>query len=206
MPRKVAKATMRICSARTSDRSTSNLDSVARQASGFTLVELIVVVSIMGLLVLVAQLNLFGSLQRSSFKAQAQSFISALEMAASGAAETGRRYEMIVDVSQQTYLLREITSADLSEVLDEEVIVTGQFGTSCRVSYVEFDDGDYTNDGQAKFRVGHGGWMYAGKIVLLDDNDLPHSVVVSRLTPVVQLVKGDPELMHPKREREVPTF
>lgn len=180
--------------------------TVATRTRGFTLVELIVVVSIMGLLILVAQLNLFGSLQRSNFKAQAQGFISALQMAASGAAQTGRRYEIIVDVSEQTYLLREITGTDLSEILDEEIIVTGQFGTSCRVSYVEFDDGEYTNDGQAKFRVGHGGWMYAGKIVLLDENEQPHTAVVSRLTPVVQLVNGDPELMHPKSEREVPTF
>jgi hypothetical protein len=162
------------------------------------------VVSILGMFVIMAQLSLFGALQRSTFKSQVQGFVSAMHMAASGAAQTGRRYEMIVDVGEQTYLLREITGTNLAEVYDEEIIVDGRFGDSCRVSYVEFDDGEYTNDGQAKLRVGHAGWMYAGKVVFLDESEQPHTVAFSRLTPIIQLIDGDSELMRPKSEREVP--
>jgi len=176
------------------------------RARGFTLVELIVVVSILALFVTMAQLNLFGALRRSTFKSQVQGLVSAMQMAASGAAETGRRYEVIVDIGEQTYLLREITGSNLAEVLDEEIIIDAQFGDSCRISYVEFDDGEYTNDGQAKFRVGPAGWMYAGKIVLLDENEHSHTVAVSRLAPIVQLIDGDPELMRPKSKDEVPAF
>lgn len=197
---------MRTCTVRTSSRLTADIAPAGARAGGFTLVELIVVVTILALLVLIAQLNLFGALQRSTFKAQVQGFVSTMQMAASGAAQTGRRYEVIVDVSEQTYLLREITGSNLSEILDEEIIVDGRFGDSCRVSYVEFDDGEYTNSGQAKFRIGHAGWMYAGKIVLLDENEQSHTVVVSRLNPVVQLIDGDPELMRLKSKREVPSF
>ena len=53
---------------------------------------------------------------------------------------------MIIDPAEQSYLLREITSDDLSEVLEEEIITQGEFGSNCRLAYVEFDDGDYTND------------------------------------------------------------
>ena len=176
------------------------------RARGFTLVELIVVVSILALFVIMAQLNLFGALRRSTFKSQVQGLVSAMQMAASGAAETGRRYEVTVDIGAQTYLLREITGSNLAEVLDEEIIIDAQFGDSCRISYVEFDDGEYTNDGQAKFRVGPAGWMYAGKIVLLDENERSHTVSVSRLVPMVQLIDGDPELMRPKSKNEVPAF
>ena len=200
---------MQICSAPIPSqlRNASGTGRVAMsRAGGFTLVELIVVITILALFVMMAQLNLFGALQRSTFKAQVQDFISTMRMAATGAAETGRRYEVIVDVSEQTYLLREITSSDLSEVLDEEIIVNGQFGSSCRVSYVAFDDGEYTNDGQAKFRIGRAGWMYAGKIVLLDENEQSHTVVISRLNPIVQLIDGDPELMRPKSKDEVPSL
>lgn len=195
---------MRTCSVRTSSRVAVNVEPDGLRASGFTLVELIVVVSILGMLVIMAQLSLFGALQRSTFKSQVQGFVSAMHLAASGAAQTGRRYEMIVDLGEQTYLLREITGSNLAEVYDEEIIVDGRFGDSCRVSYVEFDDGQYTNDGQAKFRVGHAGWMYAGKVVFLDENEQPHTVAFSRLTPIIQLIDGDPELMRPKSEREVP--
>jgi prepilin-type N-terminal cleavage/methylation domain-containing protein len=197
---------MPIYLARTSSQVAADIEPTDGRTGGFTLVELIVVISILALFVLMAQLNLFGALQRSTFKSQVQGFVSTMQMAASGAAETGRRYEVIVDVSEQTYLLRQITGSNLSEILDEEIIAEGQFGSSCRVSYVEFDDGEYTNDGQAKFRIGHAGWMYAGKIVLLDENEQPHTVAVSRLTPIVQLIDGDPELMRPKSKNEVPAL
>lgn len=172
---------------------------------GFTLVELIVVVSFLGLFVLLAQLNLFGVLGRRTFKGQIQSFISAMQMAAAGAAETGRRYEVIIDISEQTYLLREIRSSDLAEVADDEIIDSAAFGGHCRVSYVEFDDGDYENEGQAKFRAGHAGWNYGGKVVFLDDKEQAHTVIVSRLNPIVKVVVGDPELMRPRAKDEVPS-
>jgi hypothetical protein len=167
---------------------------------------MLVVVSVLALFVSLAQFSLFGRLRRSAFKAQVQGFVSAMQMAASGAAETGRRYEVIVDLNEQAYLLRRITGSDLSEVLDEEIIVDGRFGDSCRVSYVEFDDGEYANEGKAKFRVGHAGWMYGGKIVFLDESEQSHTVAVGRLAPIIQLIDGDPELMRPKSKREVPAL
>lgn len=175
----------------------------ARPAA-FTLVELIIVLSMLGLLVVLAQANLFGVLRRSTFRAQVQDFVSTMQMGASNAAESGRRYEVIIDPTEQSYLLREITSSNLSEVLEEEIITQGQFGSNCRLAYVEFDDGDYTNDERSKFRVGRGGWTYGGKIVFLDESEQPYAVVVNRLTPIIELVVGDPPLMTPKGKDEVP--
>ncbi|HRS10659.1 MAG TPA: prepilin-type N-terminal cleavage/methylation domain-containing protein [Sedimentisphaerales bacterium] len=210
---------MPTCSARIADRPGAGSDSPASRGpaggvrrsaepprAGFTLVELIVVLSILAMFVLMAQVNLFGTLRRSTFKSQVQSFVSAMQMAASTAAQTGRRYEVIVDVTEQTYLLRQISASNLAEVLDEEIIVDGQFGDSCRVSYVEFDDGTYANEGQAKFRVGHAGWQYGGKVVFLDDGEQPHTVAVGRLVPIVQVLEGDAELMRPKAKDEVSSF
>jgi Tfp pilus assembly protein FimT len=198
---------MRTCSVPTAKRARVKCGRSARLHSGaFTLVELIVVLSLLALFVLMVEVNLFGVLRRSTFKAQVQSFVSAMQMAASAAAETGRRYEVIVDVTEQTYLLRQITSSNLAEVLDEEIVVDGQFGDNCRVSYVEFDDGTYANEGQAKFRVGHAGWQYGGKVVFLDESEQAHTVAVGRLIPIVQVLEGDPELMRPKAKDEVSSF
>ncbi len=174
------------------------------RTGAFTLVELLIVMSFIGLLVLLAQVNLFGVLRRSTFRSQVQDFVSTMQMAASNAAESHRRYEVIIDLTEQSYLLREITSSDLSEVLDEEIITQGWFGNNCRVAYVEFDDGDYTNEDRAKFRVGYAGWQYGGKVVFLDQSEQPYAVTVNRLTPIVQLVEGDPALMTPKAKDEVP--
>jgi len=218
---------MRICSAlmhtnlvlrRGSLRSARGQDRVSRRADcpratqyasrmtrcGFTLTELIVVVVIISLVVLVAQVRLFGLLTRNKFKAQVQEFVSTMQMAARAAAQSDRRYEVIVDLTEQSYLLRQITSPDLSEILEEEIIVEGNLGDNCWIAYVEFDDGDYTNEGRAKFRAGHAGWQYGGKIVLLDENEQPYSVVVDRLNRIVKLKQGEVALLVPKAQSEIP--
>jgi len=203
---------IRICTAQTPiDRSNAE-ERILRRTSraggariaAFTLVELIVVLTFLSLMIMLSQTNLFATLRRQSFRLQVQDFVSTMRLAASAAAENGRRYEVILDPTEQSYLLREITSSDLSEVLEEEIITQGAFGRNCRLSYIEFDDGDYTNDERAKFRIGRGGWTYGGKVVFLDESEQPYAVVVSRLNPLVELVEGDPALMKPKAKDEVP--
>jgi type II secretory pathway pseudopilin PulG len=184
----------------------TGIDVCARRArtGAFTLVELIVVLTMLGLLVALVQTSLFGVLRRQGFRSQVQDFVSTMQMAASSAAQNGRRYEVIIDPTDQSYLLREITSSDLSEVLEEEIITQGRFGNNCRLSYVEFDDGDYTNSERSKFRIGPAGWTYGGKVVFLDEGEQPYAVVVNRLIPTVDLVVGDPPLLTPKGKDEVP--
>ena len=171
---------------------------------GFTMAELLVVLAVISLFVLLAQLHLFGLLRKSTFRAQVQELVSTMQMAASAAAESDRRYEVIVDIADQSYLLRQITNPDLSEVLEEEIIVQDNLGESCRLVYVEFDDHEYTNDARAKFRAGHAGWAYGGKIVLLDEQGQPYSIVVNRLNRIVALEKGDVALLEPRLRNELP--
>jgi prepilin-type N-terminal cleavage/methylation domain-containing protein len=184
--------------------------AVVRRSGGarvraFTLVELLVVMSLMSLLVLIAQVNLFGMLRRNTFKSQVQDFVSTMQMAAAHAAESGRRYEMIINLAEQTYLLRELTDTDLTALPSVEQTVTeGAFRGNCRISHVEFDDGTYTNEDKAKFRAGRAGWQYGGKVVFLDESEQPYAVIVNRVTPIVQLLEGDPPLMKPKTKEEVP--
>jgi Tfp pilus assembly protein FimT len=166
--------------------------------------ELLVVVAVISLFVLLAQLHLFGLLRKNTFRAQIQELVSTMQMAASAAAESDRRYEVIIDIAEQGYLLRQITSPDLSQVLDEEIILQDDLSGSCRLVYVEFDDREYTNEGRAKFRAGHAGWAYGGKIVLLDEKDQPYSIVVNRLNRIVALEKGDVGLLQPKPGNELP--
>ncbi len=171
---------------------------------GFTMAELVVVLAVVSLFVLLAQIHLFGLLRKNTFRAQIQELVSTMQMAASAAAESDRRYEVIIDIAEQGYLLRQITTPDLSEVLEEEIIVEDDLSSSCRLVYVEFDDGEYTNEGRAKFRAGHAGWAYGGKIVLLDEKEQPYSLVVNRLNRIVALEKGDVQLLEPKLKDELP--
>jgi prepilin-type N-terminal cleavage/methylation domain-containing protein len=170
---------------------------------GFTLTELIIVMVVMSAFVLIAQLNLLGLLEKSSFKAQIQQIVSTMQMAAGSAGQSDRRYEVIIDLEQQSYLLREITTPDLSVVLDQEIISQNNLGSNCRIIYVEFDDGQNTSSGQAKFRAGRAGWAYGGKILIQDEHENTYSIVVNRLNKMIELKEGEVELLEPKTRDEI---
>ncbi len=171
--------------------------------SAFTMTELVVVIVIVSLIVLMVQINLLAVFRKSTFKSQAEELVSTMQMAVRAAAQSDKRYEVIIDLTEQNYILREITTPDLSQVLEEEIIVNNNFSDNCRAAYVLFDDGDYTNEGRAKFRAGHSGWQYGGRIVLLDSNEKPYSVVINRLNKMVELKEGETELLEPKNNDEM---
>lgn len=175
------------------------------RSHGFTLTELVVVILVLSIFVLLAMTNVFGLLRKNTFKIQVSEFVSTMQMAAAAAAESDRRYEVIIDLTEQSYTLRQITNPDLRQVLEEEVIVKNDFGNNCQVIYVLFDDLMETDEDHqiAKFRAGHTGWQYGGKIVLLDEQEQPYTVVVNRMSRVVALRKGDVELLMPKARDEV---
>jgi len=185
---------------------TGNLKKENRN-HGFTLAEFLVVIAIVSLFAAVAQIHLFGLLRKNTFKAQTQELVSTMQKAASAAAETGRRYEVIIDITNQSYELKEITGSEIyvdnPDETPGEIIVENNLGENCRLTYVWFDDGVDTNT-KAWFRVGPSGWQNGGKIVLLDVNDQPYTIVVNRINRIVKLQEGDIELMEPKAKDELP--
>ena len=174
---------------------------------GFTMAELLVVLAIVSLFVLMAQVHLFGLLRKSTFRAQTQELVSTMQMAASAAAETGRRYEKKIDITEQAYELKEIAGSEINtDNPDEtpgEIIVQNNLTENCRLVYVWFDDGIDTNT-RAWFRVGSSGWQNGGKIVLLDEKDQPYTIVVNRINRIVVLEEGDIELLEPKSKNDLP--
>jgi prepilin-type N-terminal cleavage/methylation domain-containing protein len=181
--------------------------SIRNRKHGFTMAELLVVLAVISLFVLMAQIHLFGLLRKNTFRAQTQELVSTMQMAASAAAETGRRYEIMIDISEQAYELKQITGSEINvDRPDEtpgEVIVQNNLTENCRLVYVWFDDGIDTNT-RAWFRVGSSGWQNGGKIVLLDEKDEPYTIVVNRINRIVVLEEGDIELLEPKTKNELP--
>jgi len=183
-----------------------------QQKNAFTLTETMVAMVIVSLLIGLAMINLTDSVYRNTFRASAQRLVSLMQRAAAAAHQNGKRYEVIIDLVEQNYVMREISSSNLSDVLEEEIIASDDLPDRCYVSYVEFDDPEEdvvtieesTETLQAKFRAGPAGWQYGGKIVLLDRNDNPHSIIVSTLSRVVKLEQGDVPILMSKRKDELP--
>lgn len=183
--------------------STLGKTKTRKTENGFTMTELLVVIAIISLFVLLANMHLFKLLRKNTFKAQTQQLVLTMQMAATAAAESDRRYEVIIDLDGQSFLLRQITTPDLSEVLEEEIILQDTLSDNCQVVYVEFDDGEFTHEGRAKFRAGRSGWAFGGKIVLLDEKEQPYSVVVNRLNRIISLEEGDVRLLESKYNDEL---
>ncbi len=189
---------MPICTVRMHDNTRRSV-----RYTGLTLIEMLFALVLLTLFVGLAVPNLFGLLRKNTFRAGIRDFVSTMQKAVTAAAESNRRYEVIIDIDEQTYLLRHITSSDLTQILDEEIIIDNNFSEKCLVSYVFFDDGEFTNEGRAKFRAGRGGWQYGGKIILLDEDDNPYTVVINRINRTVELHEGEIDIALPKRQDEM---
>jgi hypothetical protein len=66
-----------------------------------------------------------------------------------------------------------------------------------------FDDGDWTNEAPALFRVGKSGWQYGGKIVVADEDGREYSIVINRLSRMIGLFDGDVGILMPRSEDEM---
>ncbi|MGB8227135.1 MAG: hypothetical protein WCE45_09790 [Sedimentisphaerales bacterium] len=173
--------------------------------SGAVLAEIIMVLFILALFTTMAMMNLSDVLSRNSFKGRAYDIVKLCQMAATSAAETGRRYEIIINFAQNSYTLREIMTGlvAVEDIEEREIIETGQFSDRFQLSYVMFDDGEWTNEAPALFRVGKTGWQYGGKIVITDENGKVYSIVVNRLSRMINILDGDAVILVPRSEDEM---
>jgi len=172
---------------------------------GAVLAEVIMVLFIISLFTVMVMINLGGALAKDSFKSRADKLVRLFQMAATSAAETGKRYEIIIDFTQYTYTLREITTGlvAVEDILQEEIIETGEFTERFQPAYVLFDDGDWTNSAPALFRVGKFGWQYGGKISLLDESGNEYTLVINRLSRMIELYEGDVEITASRTSEEM---
>lgn len=173
--------------------------------SGAILAEIIMVLFIVAMFTMMTMMNLSDVLSRNSFKGKAYDLVKLCQMAATSAAETGRRYEIIIDFAQNSYTLREIMTGlvAVEDIEEQEIIETGQFSDRFQLSYVMFDDGEWTNEAPALFRVGKTGWQYGGKIVITDENGKVYSIVVNRLSRMINILDGDAVILVPRSEDEM---
>ena len=86
-------------------------------------------------------------------------------------------------------------------------IHTGYFTNSFQLDYVLFDDLDDTreweNVTEVRFLAGRSGWQYGGKVVVLDADGDPWSILISRMVTPVRLVEGDAAILLPQYPNDI---
>ena len=97
--------------------------------------------------------------------------------------------------------------------LDEEpILAEGTFSENFWLDYVLFDDGTDTRDWDIEnteyfivwLMAGRTGWNNSAKIVILDDEGEPHSILTNRMSGKIELIEGDAYLPEPRNKRDVP--
>ena len=165
------------------------------QRRAFVLVEMLLMLIMVGLMTALAMMNFTSAFTKAKFERQVNDFINVLKMAQNGAAESDKRYAVILNFDEQSYTLRQFDSLSLDVIPDEEAIITtGYFTGECYLDWILFDDFEYAIEEtafEARFYAGHSGWQYGGKIVLLDADGNPYSVVVNRLSRLICFWPGD---------------
>jgi type II secretory pathway pseudopilin PulG len=168
--------------------------SIQGHLPGFTLIETVVMTIILGLLTSMAMLYISGIAFSSKFSTQTTELVSTLRKAYGSAMQGNKRFEIKLDLAQQSWLLRTLTPANYGQPAEqEEVIDERQLDDHCRLLYVEFDDGVTTDEefSVANFRAGRVGWQRGGRILVADSSGTEYSIMINRLTGEVTLEKGD---------------
>jgi prepilin-type N-terminal cleavage/methylation domain-containing protein len=205
---------MRICSAPTPNRSgpawvvrrPGPIPALGRAPRGLVLMELLIVIAILSMMVALASLAFTPRLLFTNTERSAQQFMRALKMALNASAESGQRYAVVLDFDEQMYALMPYATLDKDQILAEQpVLMTGKFGEDFQLSYVRFDDAQDTRNwdvSQASyFRVwlmaGRGGWQNGAKIVVLDREGNPFTIITNRFSKVITLLPGDMDILEP---------
>lgn len=177
--------------------------------SGHVLIELVMVIGLIAMMAGITMVS-FGALWGNlRFKRQAEELVNVFQMAQTAAAESDRRYAVILDFVEQGFVLREFKSLDLGTMdPDEAVIQTGTFNNALTLDYVLYDDLEDTRDmedvTEARFLAGKSGWQFGGKVVLLDEDGMPWTIVIHRFAKPPELFKGDIQIYLPQDRKNVP--
>ena len=166
---------------------------------GFTLIEILTVIGLIALMVGGTMLSFSAMWGNLRFKRQAEELVNTFQMAYNAAAQSDRRYAVILDLTEQAFILREFKSLDLETMHpDDAIIQTGYFSEALRMEYVLYDDGDDTRDYEStagiRFLAGHSGWKYGGIVVLSDADGMPWTIVIHRFARPVELFEGEWDL------------
>ena len=168
-----------------------------RRDKGFTLAETMVVLLLLGIVVSVAQLNVFALLGRSRFKASVQDLVDVFRMAIKASAESDHRYQIEINLNEQTYALSEITHVDdYGDIQVKETLLEAQLPLECYIEQVIYDDGrSYGQGDVVYFWIGHAGWFRGAAIYLSDKDGNQYSILINRLNRMVELLDGEIEML-----------
>ncbi len=175
-----------------------------KRRRGYVLLEVLIVVGLMAFLLSLGVLGYSGLWGGRQFRHQAQELVNLFQMAREAAAQSDRRYAVVLDFVERKYVLRQFAALDLQTIPEDEAVIhTGYFTDRFQLDYVLYDDLEDTrekeNVTEARFYAGRSGWQYGGKVVVRDEDGNPWSIVISRMVSPVRLVEGDVPILLPQK-------
>jgi type II secretory pathway pseudopilin PulG len=197
---------------RTAYRNSKNFRADAAGNSAFTFVEMLVILVVFAMMVGTAMVALSTNSNKTKFRRQAEQFIHTLKLAQNAASQGDQRYGVMLDFDENTYALRPFSHLDKERTIEEEPVLSeGTFSENFWLDYVLFDDGTDTRDWNIEeadyfvvwLMAGRTGWNNSAKIVLLDSEGEPHSILTNRMSGKIELIEGDAYLPEPRNKEDV---
>jgi type II secretory pathway pseudopilin PulG len=183
-----------------------------QRLGGLVLVEMLMVVMLIALMTSIAMFSFSAMSGKNYFKRKAATLVQTFQSAVNTAQQSDRRYAVILNFADKTWMLRQFNQLDFEGIPEDEAILkTGYFDPRFDIDYVLYDDGIDTREPRqgeitsaAIFFAGHGGWRNGGKVVLVDEDGQRWSIVIYRIGKPVELLPGDVSLLAPIPESEMP--
>ena len=198
-------------------RKDDKLTKTSAARNGYTLIEALAVVAVIGLMISIVTISIGLSTRDLKIKKELESFIRVLNMAHTAASESDQRYVVVVNYEEGYYQLRELPSMPIDILTDPDLaaeflysetepIIDENFSDDCWLDYVFFDDATDTREldqTEIWLMAGRNGWANAAMMVFLDPDGNPYTVITSRLVGKAKLVEGEGYLIGPMAKEDV---
>ncbi|MCF7956822.1 MAG: hypothetical protein K9M57_00090 [Phycisphaerae bacterium] len=168
--------------------------------SGYVLVELAVVITLMALLVGIVVVPSVGPIRRARVHDDISKFCQTLRLVAEEAVLQNRRFTIVIDVTNGYYNVYEEKAKTDYDMYDEPVLGQG----SLDISYIEqavFQDGKHTLSGNMELKATPNGWQQSVLLDLIDDRmEQPHYIRFDQGTTRVMVSRQKLELPAVKKD------
>lgn len=184
-----------------------------RRARGFTLIEMMVVTTVLAMLAAVVLPSLFSLKQSQESRRSLSDLLAMARLSAGQARQTGRTFELVLDENNSTVIVRPeavdevrfpalppttsngLTSTGAQEVAnteedDERATVTRSLSAGIKIQSATVDDEAVTGETVVKF-YSDGSSQRA--IIQLTESDVDRTLVIDR-QGTIQLVRGQADL------------
>ena len=175
-------------------------------ARGYTLLETVVVLTLLALLISLVAASVFGGLKRSRLDSDVAQFARTMRLAAEQAVLTGETFAVAIEIYDGYYEIYEDNDENVNGANgDIEPLIERQSLDRCWIDEIEFEDGSRVYSGEVVFRATPEGWKDSLIFRIKDRDDRWRYIRCDKFTTNVTVARKPLELLQPQESLSMRT-